>query len=75
MLSASLLITPFASYAAGLTQATNASKVIYGTLSAEDIQLLRSVFDADYYAANNPDLAGKSKAQLFDHFITKGIFE
>lgn len=75
ILSASLLITPFASYAAGLTQATNASKVIYGTLSAEDIQLLRSVFDADYYAANNPDLAGKSKSQLFDHFITKGIFE
>ncbi len=78
MLSLSLLITPFASFAAGLTQATNAEKIEYGTLTQADKDFLNQFFDADYYAAKNPDVVGavgNSREALFKHFCEKGIFE
>ena len=68
----------FTSEAAGLTQAATPEQVTYGKVSDADIALLRQLFDADYYLAQNPDLAeyfaGDPEA-LFAHFCTLGIFE
>ncbi len=78
LLSVSLFITPFASYAASLTQATDSSKVEYGTLTQADKDFLSQFFDAEYYAANNPDVVtnyGNSRQALLDHFFDSGIWE
>lgn len=69
-------VTP--AYAATPGQASSAEKVRYGKVSAEDTELIRPMFDATYYAANNPDVVadrGSDPEKLFDHFITAGIFE
>ena len=66
------------SEAAGLTQAATTDQVTYGKVSAEDIALLRQLFDADYYLAQNPDLAALFRGDveaLFNHFCTLGVFE
>ncbi len=66
------------SEAAGLTQAATTAQVTYGKVSAEDIALLRQLFDADYYLAQNPDLAALFSGDveaLFNHFCTLGVFE
>lgn len=66
------------SEAAGLTQATTTDQVIYGKVSDADKALLMQLFDAEYYLAQNPDLAelyGDDIEALFNHFCTLGIFE
>ena len=63
--------------AAELT-AANPANVKYEQLSKADTALLQSLFDADYYAAQNPDVVakyGNDKAKLFAHFVKCGIFE
>ena len=64
--------------AQGLTQTTDASKVPYSTVSASDIELLKTIFDFDYYKAQNPELVsrlGDNYNALFEHFYKYGLFE
>ena len=66
------------SNAEGLTQAASAEGVSYSTISAEDEAILKTMFDADYYKAENPDLVelfGDDTAKLFEHFCKRGLFE
>ncbi|SDI58530.1 hypothetical protein SAMN05421493_1192 [Pseudobutyrivibrio sp. 49] len=66
------------SHAEGLTQATNAEEVNYGTVTKDDITLLRGLFDLEYYMEANPDivkLIGTDPEKLFEHFYKYGIFE
>lgn len=66
------------SEAAGLTQAATTAQVTYGKVSDADKALLMQLFDAEYYLAQNPDLAelfGDNIEALFNHFCTLGIFE
>lgn len=97
-LAAALTISTFFSgtsltaHAEELTQIQNPEEVDYGNYGAdfsnEDIALLESMFDADYYALSNPDVLNIIKAQLgdsyteeaakallFKHFSTCGLFE
>ena len=64
--------------AAGLTQASSTDEVVYGTLSAADVAAIKSLFDFEYYKAQNPELAeilGYDYDKLFEHFCKCGIFE
>jgi hypothetical protein len=64
--------------ASDLTLVTDASKVIYGTTTAEDMDLLKKIFDVEYYKAQNPELlerVGSSYKALFEHFCKYGIYE
>ena len=68
----------FVPNAEGLTQAARAEDVSYSTISAEDEAILKSMFDVDYYKAENPDLVelfGDDTDKLFEHFCKRGIFE
>lgn len=84
--------TSLIAHAEELTQIQNPEEVDYGNYGAdfsnEDIALLESMFDADYYALSNPDVLDIIKAQLgdsyteeaakallFKHFSTCGLFE
>ena len=84
--------TSLTAHAEELTQIQNPEEVDYGNhgadFSNEDIALLASMFDADYYALSNPDVLDIIKAQLgdsyteeaakallFKHFSTCGLFE
>lgn len=45
---------------------------------AEDQEAFRTVFDAEYYYSNNPDLqetVGEDAEKLFSHFISSGVRE
>lgn len=58
------------SQAAGLTQATSPEQVKYGSLTAADIKVLQTMFDYEYYKAQNPELVkllGEDPAKLFEH--------
>ena len=64
--------------AAGLTQAKDPSKVKYETVTADETQILKSIFDLEYYKAQNPDVVaafGDNYDILFKHFCTYGVFE
>ena len=64
--------------AAGLTQALSPDQVNYGTVNETYRELLKSMFDAEYYLQQNPDLAdllGNDTEALFNHFCTLGVFE
>ncbi len=64
--------------AQGLTQAETPDTVVYGTATAEDIEMLASMFDVEYYKANNQDVVdvlGDDTATLFKHFVLCGVFE
>lgn len=77
-MSASVATTSITAEAAGLTQASDASQVDYGTVTDEEKELLRSIFDVEYYKAQNSellDLVGDDEEALFEHFITCGVFE
>lgn len=59
-------------------QARSATEVTYGKVTAADSSLIRTLFDVNYYAANNPDATaayGNDEEKLYNHFITSGIFE
>lgn len=73
-----MLLAPVQVHAATPGQAKTASSVKYGRVSAADSALIRAMFDAEYYAANNTDVVGvqgNNAESLFRHFITAGIFE
>ncbi len=77
-MTAGVATTSVTAEAAEFTQAESADQVVYGTLSAEDIELLRGMFDYEYYKAQNPDLVqviGDYEPGLFAHFYLCGIFE
>lgn len=64
--------------AEGLSQAASPDAVNYGTVSAEDIELLKGLFDVNYYIEQNPDivaLCGTDYDKLFEHFVKRGVFE
>ena len=64
--------------AAGLTQAKDPSKVKYEAVTADETQILKSIFDLEYYKAQNPDVVaafGDNYDILFKHFCTYGVFE
>ena len=53
-------------------------KNVVKALSKKDIQILKSIFDAEFYARQNPDvvrLIGKSPSVLFSHFCQCGLWE
>lgn len=64
--------------ASDLTLVTDVSKVTYRTTTAEEVALLKKLFDVEYYKAQNPelvDLLGGSYKALFDHFCKYGVYE
>ncbi len=59
-------------------QALNASDVKYGRVNNYARNILRDMFDAEYYAAQNPDVVkafGNNRTALFNHFLRYGVFE
>ncbi|MBP3782780.1 MAG: hypothetical protein J6I68_05995 [Butyrivibrio sp.] len=64
--------------ASDLTLVTDVSKVTYRATTAEEVALLKKLFDVEYYKAQNPelvDLLGGSYKALFDHFCKYGVYE
>lgn len=64
--------------AQGLGQIQDASKVPYGSLTKEDKNIVKELFDFDFYKAENPDVVavvGDNYDDLFKHFCLCGIFE
>jgi hypothetical protein len=77
-LVAAVNVTTNTANAEGFTQATNADMVDYGTLSAEDVEVMATMFDFEYYKLQNPELVkllGDDYNALFNHFCSYGIFE
>ncbi|MCR4754564.1 MAG: hypothetical protein K5868_03425 [Lachnospiraceae bacterium] len=73
-----LSIPGMASKASTPGQAQDSSEVKYGTVSKTDQKLIRNLFDAEFYASENPDVAGvvgTNPDRLWTHFIKHGIFE
>lgn len=61
-----------------LTQATDASKVSYGTLTESDVAIIKQIFDFNYYRTQNPELEarfGNDYNAWLDHFCKYGLFE
>ena len=64
--------------AQGLGQIQDASKVPYGSLTKEDKNIVKELFDFEFYKAENPDVVavvGDNYDDLFKHFCLCGIFE
>ncbi len=64
--------------ASDLTLVTDVSKVTYRATTAEEVALLKKLFDVEYYKVQNPelvDLLGGSYKALFDHFCKYGVYE
>ncbi len=77
-MAAAVGFTSIPAHAAGLTQAESPDDVNYGQVSEADMELLKSLFDLDFYVQQNPDLAalyGTDYDKLFEHFCTCGVFE
>ena len=74
-----LAVTPSTVIHAGsLAQGTNTEKITYGKISEGDIDTLKTIFDADFYAKDNPQVVeqiGDNPEVLFKHWIEYGIFE
>lgn len=76
--SAVALIPVQTANAQGLTQAANAELVKYGALDNSEVELMKTLFDFEYYKSQNPDLVeilGNDYDMLFKHFCKCGIFE
>lgn len=59
-------------------QAQDVKEVKYGVVSRADQKLIRNLFDAEFYATENPDVkgvVGTNPDKLWNHFIKHGIFE
>ncbi|MBP5597454.1 MAG: hypothetical protein J6Y02_18925 [Pseudobutyrivibrio sp.] len=70
--------TTIDSEAKTITVAQDASQVTYGTLTAEQKEMIATLFDADYYAYTNYDVVealGSNYDALFNHFCDCGIWE
>ncbi len=64
--------------ASDLTLVADVSKVTYRATTAEEVAILKKLFDVEYYKAQNPelvDLLGGSYKALFDHFCKYGVYE
>lgn len=69
---------PFSVNAATPGQAKDASKVHYASVSVDNKAVLKKLFNAEYYKAQNPDLVAAgitTEDALFNHFVTRGVFE
>ena len=76
--AATIGATTIDSEAKTITVAQDASQVTYGTLTAEQKEIIASKFDADYYAYTNYDVVevlGTDYDALFNHFCDCGIWE
>nr|MCR5722956.1 hypothetical protein [Lachnospiraceae bacterium] len=72
------LLVSGTAFAATPGQALDGKEVKYGTVSSADASVLRTMFDAEYYAKEHEDVAkivGKNANALFNHFLRYGIFE
>lgn len=61
-----------------LTQATDASEVSYHYTTDDEKDLLKGLFDLEYYKEQNPELVavlGDDYDMLFEHFCMCGIYE
>lgn len=77
-MAATVAVPSFTAKAEGLTQAASAEEVNYGSLTESDKEILKSMFDVDYYKEQNPELVevlGDDYNKLFSHFCLCGIFE
>ena len=75
MLATMVVNVPVTAYAAPTSQST---QVKYRTLSRAEKNLLRTFFDAEYYAKLYPgvvEVFGNNPDRLFDHFVRYGVFE
>ena len=64
--------------AAELSQAQNAAQVKYGQVSKADQEILKNLFDYEYYKKMNPDVVkalGDDYNALFNHFVNLGLYE
>lgn len=78
MTLAMALLVSGTAFAATPGQALDGKEVKYGTVSSADASVLRTMFDAEYYAKEHEDVArivGKNANALFNHFLRYGIFE
>lgn len=78
MTLAMALLVSGTAFAATPGQALDGKEVKYGTVSSADARVLRTMFDAEYYAKEHEDVAkivGKNANALFNHFLKYGIFE
>ena len=76
--AATIGATTIDSEAKTITVAQDASQVTYGTLTAEQKEIIASKFDADFYAYTNYDVVealGTDYDALFNHFCDCGIWE
>ncbi len=78
MVAGTTLATSNTAEAAGLTQAGDPSMVEYSSMPPEAIPIIESMFDFEYYKAQNPELVealGDDYQTLFEHFYKCGIYE
>lgn len=72
------LLVSGTAFAATPGQALDGKEVKYGTVSSADARVLRTMFDAKYYAEQHPDVVealGNNETALFNHFLKYGLFE
>ncbi len=77
-MAATVAMPTITAKAEGLTQATSIEEVNYGTLTESDKEILKGMFDFNYYKEQNPELVevlGDDYDKLFKHFCLCGIFE
>lgn len=70
--------TAVVSHAADLTMATDASQVVYGTLTKKQAAMVEKLFDEKFYAEKNEDVVkalGTERNALLEHFEKCGIWE
>jgi len=78
MTLAMALLVSGTAFAATPGQALDGKEVKYGTVSSADARVLRTMFDAKYYAEQHPDVVealGNNETALFNHFLKYGLFE
>ncbi len=69
---------PGMTLASTVGQAQDQSVVKYGALNKDERNLIYKLFDAEYYAQENPDVVaalGHDPEKLWTHFYKHGIFE
>lgn len=78
MMTVPSLAAPSANINDRTTETIKTSKAKIGKISAKDKQILRSIFDATFYAKTYPDIVkriGNNPDKLFNYFISFGLQE
>ena len=78
MVATTILTTGISAQAAEVTEAQTQTTKAEVKLTEASKAALKTVFDAKYYAEQNPDVVavlGDSEAALFNHYITNGLAE